>query len=189
VTEIAVIADSRGEIRAVQRALADRIDDVEVRTWEELQPALVYMVEVFDDLAIITYAAVFVAMAFGIANVLLMTVFERTREIGILMAIGFGRRRLVAAIVTEALVVTLLGVAAGFAVALTGVWALGDGIDLSRWAEGLNAYGIGTRIVPVLRRADFSAPVGVAIVTAVLASAWPAWRAVRLRPAEAVRQT
>jgi ABC-type lipoprotein release transport system permease subunit len=95
----------------------------------------------------------------------------------------------VAAIVLEALVVTLLGVALGFAAAVGGVWALQDGIDLRRFAEGLTAYGIGTRIVPVLRQADFSAPIGVAIVTAVLASAWPAWRAVRLRPAEAVRQT
>ena len=189
VTEIVVVANSRREIHGVRSALADRVDDVEVRTWEDLQPALVYIVEVFDDLALVMYAAIFIAMAFGIANVLLMTVFERTREIGILMAIGFGRRRLVAAIVTEALVVTLLGVAAGFAMALAGVWALGDGIDLSRFSEGLTAYGIGTRIVPVLRQADFSAPIGVAIVTAVLASAWPAWRAVRLRPAEAVRQT
>jgi ABC-type lipoprotein release transport system permease subunit len=189
VSEIVVIATSRSEIGAVRDALVTRLEAAEVRTWEELQPVLVYMIEIFDDLALVMYAAIFIAMAFGIANVLLMTVFERTREIGIMTAIGFGRRRLVAAIVLEALVVTLLGVALGFAAAVGGVWALQDGIDLRRFAEGLTAYGIGTRIVPVLRQADFSAPIGVAIVTAVLASAWPAWRAVRLRPAEAVRQT
>ena len=189
VSEIIVLADSRSEIPGVERELVANLEDSEVRTWEDLQPVLVYLIDLFDQMALVMYAAVFIAMAFGIANVLLMTIFERTREIGIMTAIGFGRRRLMAAIVAEALVVTLLGVGLGFGLAVSGVWALSDGIDLSRWAEGLTAVGVGTRIVPVLRSSDFSAPIGVAIVTAVLASAWPAWRAVRLRPAEAVRQT
>jgi len=189
VSEIIVLAESRSEIPAVQSALVGNLEDSEVRTWEDVQPVLVYLIDLFDQMALVMYAAVFMAMAFGIANVLLMTVFERTREIGIMTAIGFSRTRLMAAITLEALLVTLLGVLLGFALAVFGVWALQDGLDLSRWAEGLTAMGVGTRIVPVLRSSDFSAPIGVAIVTAVLASAWPAWRAVRLRPAEAVRQT
>ena len=74
VTEIVVLAALAGRSTACSLHSRCRLDDVEVRTWEELQPALVYMVEVFDEqLAIIIYAAVFIAMAFGIANVLLMT--------------------------------------------------------------------------------------------------------------------
>ena len=187
VSEIVVLADSRATIPDVRDALASRLTGVEVRTWEELQPVLVYLVDVFDQSAVIVYAAVFVAMAFGIANVLLMTVYERRREIGILRAIGFGRGRLVASIVAEALFVTLVGLALGFAGAIGAAWALADGIDLGGFADGLEAYGIGTRIVPVLRVSDFTSPIGVALVTALLASAWPAWRAVRMRPAEAVR--
>ena len=94
-----------------------------------------------------------------------------------------------AMVVTEAALVTLLGLVLGLAVAVAAVWALQDGIDLSRWAEGLTAYGISTRLVPVLRLADFGLPVAVALLTAVLAAAWPAVRAVRFRPAEAVRQS
>jgi ABC-type lipoprotein release transport system permease subunit len=67
------------------------------------------------------------------------------------------------------------------------IWLLGDGIDLSRWAEGLTAYGVGTEIVPVIRTKDLIIPTLVAIITAVLASLWPALRAVRIRPADAVR--
>jgi ABC-type antimicrobial peptide transport system permease subunit len=121
--------------------------------------------------------------------VLLMTVYERTREIGIMRAIGFGRVRLVATLLAEAAVVTLVGLLLGFALALGSVAWLGDGLDLSYFARGLGKFGIGTRIVPVLRPSDFAIPVAVAGVTALLAAAWPAWRAVRLRPAEAVRQT
>ena len=73
--------------------------------------------------------------------------------------------------------------------ALGAIAAFHDGIDLSRFAEGLTALGVGTRVVPVLRFEDFLVPTAVALGTAVIASAWPALRAVRLRPADAVRQT
>lgn len=188
VSEIVVLAASRSRIPEVRDALDGGLSGVEVRTWEELQPVLVYLIEVFDQQAVYVYVAVFIAMAFGIANVLLMAVYERTREIGILMAIGMGRRRLVATIVIESLLVTGFGLALGFVGAAASVWALQDGIDLTRFAAGLNALGVGTRIIPVLRAQDFAVPVAVAVATAAIASAWPALRAVRLRPAEAVRQ-
>jgi ABC-type antimicrobial peptide transport system permease subunit len=117
-----------------------------------------------------------------------MAVYERRREIGILMAVGMGRGRVVAMIVTESALVTLLGLMIGFAVAIATLAALQDGIDLSYFAEGLTAYGFGTRIVPALRVEDFIVPTSVAVVTALLASAWQALRAVGFRPAEAVRQ-
>jgi ABC-type lipoprotein release transport system permease subunit len=92
-------------------------------------------------------------------------------------------------IVIESILVTALGLLIGFAVAFVSVASLHEGIDLSRFSAGLTAYGIGTRIVPVLRFEDFLVPTAVALLTAVIASAWPALRAVRFRPADAVRQT
>jgi ABC-type lipoprotein release transport system permease subunit len=190
VSEVVAVADRRSRVSELRDRLASELGDrAEVRSWEELQPALVYMIDVFDQTSWLVYAAVFVAMAFGIANVLLMTVYERTREIGIMRAIGFGRARLVATLIAEAMVVTAVGLGLGFALALGSVAWLGDGLDLSYFARGLGKFGIGTHIVPVLRPSDFGIPVAVALVTALLAAAWPAWRAVRLRPAEAVRQT
>jgi ABC-type lipoprotein release transport system permease subunit len=189
VSEIVVVATGRRAISPIRDALVRSLPSAEVRTWEELRPLLVYMVDMFDQMAVYVYLAVFVAMAFGIANVLMMAVYERRREIGILMAVGMGRGRVVAMIVTESALVTLLGLMIGFAVAIAALAALQDGIDLSYFAEGLTAYGFGTRIVPALRVEDFIVPTGVAVVTALLASAWPALRAVGFRPAEAVRQT
>jgi ABC-type lipoprotein release transport system permease subunit len=188
ISELVVIADQRRHVDDLKRAIEARLSgDFEVRTWEEIQPLLVYFVDLFDQMGWYVYGAVFVAMAFGIANVLLMSVYERIREIGILMAIGMGPRRLVLGIVIESLLLTLLGVGIGLAVGTLSVWLLGDGIDLSRWAEGLTAYGIGTKIVPVIRSKDLIIPTLVAVGTAVFASLWPALRAVRIRPADAVR--
>jgi ABC-type lipoprotein release transport system permease subunit len=188
ISELVVIVDQRRHVDDLKRAIEARLSgDFEVRTWEEIQPLLVYFVDLFDQMGWYVYGAVFVAMAFGIANVLLMSVYERIREIGILMAIGMGPRRLVAGIVIESLLLTLLGVGIGLAIGVVSVWLLRDGIDLSRWAEGLTAYGIGTKIVPVIRTGDLVIPILVAIVIAVFASLWPALRAVRIRPADAVR--
>jgi len=189
VSEIVVVTTAPSEIPRVQAFLEADLRDAEVRSWGELQPVLVYLVDVFDEQAMYVYLALFVAMAFGIANVLLMAVFERVREIGILMAVGMRRRQLVAMIVVESILVTLVGLLIGFAGALGAIAAFHDGIDLSRFADGLAALGIGTRIVPVPRFEDFLVPTAVALATAVIASAWPALRAVRLRPADAVRQT
>lgn len=161
----------------------------EVETWQELRPFLRYMVDVYQQMSWFVYAAVFIAMAFGIANVLLMAVYERIREFGVMMAVGMRPGRLVAGLLAESLLLTLLGVAGGMSSGLLGVYALSDGIDLSRFAQGLMAFGIPTRIVPVLPDHDLVIPVVVAVVTALVAGIWPALHAVRLNPAEALRHT
>ncbi len=188
ISEVVVIAGERAEIPAIREALRLRLGNaVEVQTWEELRPMLLQTVEIFDSVGWYVYAAIFVAMVFGIANVLLMAVYERIREIGVLMAIGMRPQRLLAMIVTESVVLTALGLGLGYGAAVAAVAALSDGIDLSFWASGLTAVGVGTRIVPVIRSYDVVIPIGIAMLTAVVASLWPALRAARLRPAEAIR--
>jgi ABC-type lipoprotein release transport system permease subunit len=105
-----------------------------------------------------------------------------------MMAIGLNPDKLVAMVLLESIIVTMLGLFIGFAGALAGVWALRDGIDLSAFAAGLEFLGVGPRLVPVLRWQDFTVPMLFAVLTAMLASLWPAVRASGFRPAEAVRR-
>jgi ABC-type lipoprotein release transport system permease subunit len=187
ISEIVIVGDDSSSTDALRDELVARFGDHEVRSWKELRPVLQYMITVMDQMGWFMYGAVFIAMLFGIANVLLMTVYERVREIGILMAVGMSRSRLAASVVIESLLVTGLGVVIGYAFALGGVSLLSGGIDLSYFASGLEALGVGQTIVPVLRAGDFVIPTVVAIGTACVASGWPAFRATRFRPAEAVR--
>ena len=188
ISELVVVTRSRDAVPGVGERLSREIGaQAEVRTWEELEPMLVYMVQSFDSMAWITYAAVFVAMAFGIANVLLMAVFERLREIGVMRAIGISRRRVIALIVYESTLLIVLGLIAGAALTAFGLWALRDGIDITRFASEMDAYGIGTRLTPLWRSSDANMPVLIATLTAILASFWPAFRAARVPPAEALR--
>lgn len=189
ISEIAIVTSDRKRVALIQQKLEAKLGaGPEVRTWEQLQPLLVYMIDSFDSMAWVMYAAVFIAMAFGIANVLLMAVFERMREIGMMRAVGMGRARVVGMVVLESTFVTALGLAMGVALAICGVWLLSDGIDISRWADSVDAYGVESVLKPVLRARDFVAPVMIGAITAVLSSFWPALRAARAKPADALRQ-
>ncbi len=188
VSELVVRARDRKDAADLAAELGRRLgSEADVRTWRELAPLLVYFVDMFDQMAWIVYAAVFIAMAFGIANVLLMAVFERTREIGVMRSIGMNGQRVVGLVTLESVFLVLVGLAAGFALTGLGLFLLRDGIDLSRWAQGLNALGVSNTITPVLRPADVLAPVVVATITALLAGLWPAIRASRAQPADALR--
>ena len=188
VSEIVVIADDADGVSSLRADLSQVLGaDAEVRTWAELRPLLVYMLATMDQMAWVVYAGVFIAMAFGIANVLLMSIYERTREIGVMMALGMKPRRVVLAVMAESLIVTGVGLALGLAVGLGAVWLLRGGIDLRLFAAGLERFGVGSRIVPVVRASDLLAPVSMAWAAATVASAWPALRAVSLRPGEALR--
>ncbi len=189
ISEVVVVTGDRERVAAVQQELeAELGQGVEVRSWEQLEPLLVYMVQSFDSMGWIIYAAVFIAMAFGIANVLLMAVFERTREIGMMRAVGMSRGRVVAMVVLESTFVTVLGLVLGLVVTAIGLWLLADGIDISVWAGSIDAYGIASVLKPTLRARDLAPPIVIGGITAVLSSFWPALRAAGAKPADALRR-
>jgi ABC-type lipoprotein release transport system permease subunit len=196
VTEVAVALDDPErllELEAFASAeLARALPDVpvDVMTWSEREPRLAAMLVLMANISWIIYGAVFVAMAFGIANALLMMVYERIREFGVLRALGLHSSRLLALVVLESVVMTVLGALIGLAVGVPIVLWLGRvGIDMSTFAEGLTAFGIGTTVYARLETRDVVLPVVVALITGVVAALWPAWKAVRLRPAEAIRHS
>ena len=147
------------------------------------------MIESSGTAASSLFTVIFVAMAFGIANVMMMSIFDRIREIGVMLALGMSRTRLLALILLEGIMVTTLGTGLGLGLAAVTVFSLSGGIDFSLYTEGLNHLGTGARIVPRLTAADFFQPILISILTALIASLWPALRAIRLQPAEATRHT
>ena len=189
ISEIVVVTSDRDRVTSIQQKLAALLGTgPEVRTWEQLEPVLVYMVNTFDQMAWVLYAAVFIAMAFGIANVLLMAVFERTREIGMMRAVGMSRASVVGMVVLESSFVTLLGLLLGLLLAGFGVWLMRDGLDISDYAGSLDSYGIAPTLTPTFRAEDLAPPIVIGAITAVLSSLWPALRASRAKPADALRQ-
>jgi ABC-type lipoprotein release transport system permease subunit len=194
VTEVAVRLDDPDTLPAFhafaasELARAQPAAALEVLTWKEREPRLAAMLGLMAQMTWIIYGAVFVAMAFGIANALLMMVYERIREFGMLRALGLQSGRLLALVLLESILMTLVGTLLGLAVGLPLVsWIGAVGIDLASFADGLTEFGIGTTVYTRIERRDIVLPIVVALITAVVAALWPAWKAVRLRPAEAIR--
>jgi putative ABC transport system permease protein len=111
----------------------------------------------------------------GMTNTMVMSVFERTREIGVLRALGWRKPRVLGMIVRESVVLSLMG---GIAGVLAGV-ALGSGLNLTRTVQGF----LRLEYTPGL----FAQAVGTALLLGVVGGVYPAWWASRLRPVEALR--
>ena len=128
------------------------------------------------------------AMLFGITNTMLMSVLDRIREFGVLTAIGMQGGRVFVMIMLESMVLTLTGALFGVG---TGAGTLGilgkTGIDLTLFAEGMRRYGYVEQFYPVMPVVFYQQIILWVILAAVLASLYPAWKAIRLDPAQAVR--
>ena len=178
-----------GEIAALP-ALAG----VEVLDWERLAPDLVALVRVVEVAWAFVLVLVFAAAAAGVANTMLMSTFERTREIGMLLALGTRPVRIVSLVVAEAVVLGAVGVLAGIALG-GGVVAVTSrtGFDFQaltgRGPRELSFGGLVWSLVlyPRLALVDVLRGAGAVLVTALLAAAWPASRAARLEPSKALR--
>ena len=120
---------------------------------------------------------------------MLMAVLERRREIGMLMAIGMNRLRIFGMIVFETLLLALVGCPVGLAIAwITVEWLGKTGINLSNIAGNvMKDFGFAAVIYPVLPLGKIAQIILLTAGTALLASIFPAWKALRLRPAEAIR--
>ena len=163
-----------------------------------VQPWWVTDKQIFDMLNVqasaidfMTYIILFVA-AFGILNTMMMSVFERTRELGVLRALGISRSRMVLMVMMESTVLAsfacVLGLFLGFGMAS---YLVAYGLDFSTGNdEGFSMMGV--VFDPVfygeMRAADFIKPTIAVFIISGLASLWPALRAAYLRPVEALRQ-
>jgi putative ABC transport system permease protein len=117
--------------------------------------------------------AVIIALI-GIANTLALSVHERTRELGLLRAVGMSRHQLRTAIRWESVLISLLGTALGFALGLGGAWGI---------TQALADDGVTSFVVPTMQLAVI---VGLASLAGVLAALGPARRAARLNVLEAI---
>jgi putative ABC transport system permease protein len=194
VHELAIALDAPDQLAAVEaraRAELPQVapgERIEVLSWREREPRLAAILELMSSTAWVSYAAVFAGMAFGIANALLMSVYERIREFGVMRSLGLPARRLFALVLFESVLLTLGGAALGVALGVAIVLSLAhSGVSLGSFADTLGQLGVGPRVYPRLEAGDWIWPLGLAFATAVVAAAWPAAKAARLRPAEAVR--
>ncbi|WP_010662298.1 ABC transporter permease [Marinilabilia salmonicolor] len=186
----AIVVKLRDAEEAMQTApeIENNLKDTDAVPWKELSPELGYITELSNTYMYIFVVIILMALAFGIVNTMLMAVLERTREIGMLMSVGMARARIFAMIVLETVMLCTTGGLLGIGTGLLTVWHLSTiGIDLSIWATGLTEMGFDPIVYPEWNAVLVLNIAIMVILSGILASIYPAWKALKLNPSEAVR--
>jgi len=159
----------------------------EIETWRELSPFLNAYLELNNVFTYIWFLVMFIAMSFGIINTTLMAIFERMREFGLMKALGMKPWWIIRDVLTESFFLLIMGMAAGTVLALlTSWWLAGSGINLSALAEGVEYFGMPRIIYPEVNLEDIIAANAIVLVLGLVVCLYPAARAARLSPIEAL---
>lgn len=174
---------------SIKETLGGYFSTLDVMDWRELEPQAAAMFVYVDSAIFIWFLVIMGALIFGLVNTLITAVMERIREFGMLRAVGMKGSAVVTQVVLESTLIMLVGVVAGVLVGwlLATQW-LGDGINLSQWAEGVEMAGIRTVLTPHLLIEDIVLVCVLSLFFGVLAALYPAWRAVKIKPLEALRR-
>jgi ABC-type lipoprotein release transport system permease subunit len=186
--EIAVLLDQNEQLQATSNSLKNKLPKLDVKTWREIMPEVSLVESSFGITMVIFIGIILLALLFGIINTMLMAVLERTKELGMLMAIGMNKAKVFTMILLETVMLSFVGGICGI---LLG-WALNlyfgvKGIDLGAWSTAYKSIGFDTLVYTKLSLSISLEIAVMVIVTGVIASIYPALKALKLKPAEAIR--
>jgi len=172
---------------ALQAGLGDA--GLRVVSWQALLPEIVQMLDLLQVNLCFILGVVFLIVALGVMNILLMAVLERMREFGLQLALGTRPAQILRTVLYESLVMAVLGLCIGL---LLGAVIVGyyqrSGFDLTAYAAAVRAIPGMTGIVyPAMLLDDVLWPTLALFVTSLAAALYPAWRASRLDAAQALR--
>lgn len=186
--ELTVLTNDAEKSVVLSSTLSNIDTKNEVKSWREVSPDLAFADDMMSTYMYIFMGIIMLALMFGIVNNMLMAILERKRELGMLMAIGFNKKKLFSMILTETVFLGFVGGPIGLLAGFVTITIFKNtGIDLSIVGEGLESFGMTTIIYPEIETSYY---LGISIMvffTAVIASIYPAIKALRLNPVEAIR--
>lgn len=184
-----VLQASRERLEEVTADLRNRLEPkgYEVLRWYDMYPVMKQWVDLENGFYYIFLGIVLLIVAAGIMNTVLMSMLDRVREFGVMMALGCGRIRLAGIVVTESLMLGLIGTAIGTLLGLLLVaWFHHAGIDLSSQMDTIQRFYINTMIRTEIDTDHLLNSVLAVLFAASAAAIVPVWRVVRLQPVEAI---
>lgn len=188
--EIVLLLKNDGDVNPVQQNLIKRYPDLLIESWKDVSPETDLLVKTVNQYSYIIMIIIMIALAFGIINTMLMAILERTREIGMMLALGTNRVRIFFLILMETVFLTLAGTPIGI---LAGWLIIGyyniRGLNLSGMGKELmSSFGFGTLIYPEFPGDKLAGVLLIVVSTALISCIVPAVKALGLQPVEALRR-
>lgn len=193
VHEVVVLGKSLDDLQEIKKTVTAGIKKIDknhrlvVLDWMELMPGLFEAIKMDLYSGFIFYLILIIVVAFSILNTFLMAIFERTREFGVLLAIGTTPGRLSKLLLIESTTMTVVGIVIGIIAGSLITWYFQvHGIVISGASEVMEQFGMPERIYPQLSMLSASIGPGAVLIITFLTALYPALKVRRLRPVEAM---
>jgi len=187
VSEIAITGENYRHVESWYPVIKNAAgQDLQTLPWYQVDTYLGTMLTVMDGFVLVWVVVIFLALSFGLVNTLVMAVFERIREIGLMQALGMRPSLILYQILIESFLLLLIGLLLGNLLAVGTIIPLQDGIDVSAVAKGMEMMGTSSVLYPALKLNDILLANAVVIILGLLTSILPAWHAASFDPIEAL---
>jgi ABC-type lipoprotein release transport system permease subunit len=164
-------------------------EELEVMSWNELMPEIMQFISMDRVSSHIYVFMLYTIVAFGILNTIQMSVFERIRELGVMLSIGTSPGRIFSMVITESFIITVIGIIAGLVSgeALSYYFTIYP-IDFSEYQAEMELYGMSTLMYYArLKAYDFIVTGALTLILSMIFTFFPARRASKLSPVRAIR--
>ncbi|MCG7985421.1 MAG: ABC transporter permease [Candidatus Thiodiazotropha lotti] len=189
VTTFVIKVDEQG-LPDLVTSLKDELagQQLEIMPWYSMFPVMKEWVTLHNGFLYLFLGIVLFIVLAGELNTLLLSMLDRTREFGILMAIGTSRRQIAFLIVVEAVTIGIIGILLGTLLGSLIILLTGTiGIDLSTLLGSTSRFYVDPLIYPQLKLDHLGITASAILLASILSGIYPAWRASLLQPVEAIR--
>tara|TARA_Y200000002_G_C22678785_1_gene663172 strand:- start:566 stop:1786 length:1221 start_codon:yes stop_codon:yes gene_type:complete len=188
VHEIAIVLNNIEQSDIIKEKLSKLNLNNKVETWKDLSPELGSVQELMVWFFFIFMSIILLALSFGIANIMLMAVLERKRELGMLMSVGLNKSKIFFMILFETIFISFIALPVGILLSYLMISYYGQiGIDLSIVSKGLDAFGMKSMVYTSLPFSYYFMITILTLFVTLISSLFPARRALKLDPAQALK--
>lgn len=189
VTQLSILLHSEEDIQALQDELKKELSSLDVFRWDEMYPALLQSRVMMTGFNLVTNLIVFCVAGLGIFGVMLVSVMERLREFGILLAVGTGFRQIWLMVAIESFFLGFIGFLSGSLLGgITLYYFQEKGLDLTIFSEGLEAFGMDSIFYGVIKPEYFLYSFGAVIMATLVSIIIPLRILKKSRPIEAIQR-